>query len=99
MFNVGDVVVCEERGTNKNIAVGCLYTVQHVYNTAYIAIINDRGALVRYPKCYFAVPENTTRGWDFAVADELRRNAHEAIDAYNEYIARKPETMYMKMFK
>ncbi|QFP93611.1 hypothetical protein [Pectobacterium phage CX5] len=92
--DIGRLVRCTDAGLNWNLTTGETYKVVDVRGDT-ICIVNDVGCSNWYYTRRFVLAD----GWDFAVADELRRKAHEAIDAYNEYIARKPETLYMKMFK
>lgn len=35
--------------------------------------------------------------WDYAEAQRLRDTAKAAVKAYNEYVSRKPETVFLKM--
>lgn len=83
-----------------NITVGRVYEVLGVAKGAFY-ITNDFGIRAWYPKTLLvsAKPTSQPTKWDYAVADELQRKAHTAIDEYNAYIERKPETLYMKLFK
>lgn len=37
--------------------------------------------------------------WSYAEAERLQKAAHDAIDAYNEYVNAKPNTVFLTIFK
>ena len=95
-------VRCVDTGKNRQLTVGRTYQVIGLDSEAGgLYIINNAGYKAWYYQNQFLAEYGAAQEiqWDYAVADELQRKAHAAIDEYNAYIERKPETLYMKLFK
>ncbi|BBD74652.1 hypothetical protein [Pectobacterium phage PPWS2] len=92
--DIGRLVRCTDAGANENLTTGETYKFDDVRGDM-IRIVDDVGRSDWYYTRRFVLAD----GWDFAVADELQRKARAAIDTYNEYIARMPNTLYFKLIK
>ena len=92
--DIGRLVRCTDAGPNENLTTGETYKVNDVRGDM-LRIVDDAARSDWYYTKRFVLAD----GWDFTVADKLQRKAHEAIDEYNEYIARMPTTLYFKLIK
>lgn len=92
--DIGRMVRCTDAGPNRNLTTDKTYVVDDVRGNM-ICIVDDAGRSDWYYTRRFVLAD----GWDFAVADQLQRKALAAIDTYNEYIARMPDTLYFKLIK
>lgn len=100
MHKVNDSVICVD-SAGVCLKVGRTYTVVGADKT-HVHIVNDRGEVGNYRSARFVTvtPLEPDRvGWDYAVADALRKKASDAIDEYNAYVDKQPTTTYYKLHK
>lgn len=103
-FKVGDKIKCVNNGDNTHISLGSEYRVLALDFgvSGYIKILDDREKPSWYLEHRFVLvqPEPAHESdWSYAEAERLQKLAHEAIDAYNEYINAKPNTVFLTIFK
>lgn len=113
-FKVGDKVVrvCMFKNTTwrafKN-QCQCndddVFTVTQVAGGGGININNfkDEDTVCPFAPSFFKLVEPGTSepavaAWDFSEAQRLRDAAKAAVEAYNEYVANKPEDTYLKVY-
>ena len=98
-FKVGDKV--KRLGSSfRNAIKGCEYEVTQVVGGG-IRIKGDDKSMYDDRNFLVVKREETallsTPSWDYAEAQRLQNAAKTAVKAYNEYVDRKPETIFLKM--
>ncbi len=97
MFKINEPVVCVD-ANDVHLTEARTYVVFNVGEDS-IRIVNDNGVCNWYPNKRFIPITSYPDGWDYAVADALRKKASDAIDEYNAYVDKQPTTTYYKLHK
>lgn len=97
-FKQGDIVGYMHRGV-KSASGPHIYDHTDADGRAWFATgaWMPESRLFAWPSENDAGDASPSGGWDYAEAQRLQDAAKAAVKAYNEYIDRKPETIFLKM--